>query len=139
MAKDFIHYFVKEALKNAGWEVTDDPFTIKLNEDDTFFDIDLAAKRSAPSLAIQRIVAIEIKSFTGGSIINAFHEALGQYLNYQAAIDEQDLNLELFLAVSDKGWERLNEYKFIQRRIIQYQLQFLVVDVNKKIISKWID
>ncbi len=138
MAKDQIHYAIVKALENAGWNVVADPLTIDLTEDDTFFDVDLAAEKKAQLIDVQRIVAIEVKSFSGGSIINAFHEALGQFLNYQAAIEEQGLNMELFLAVSKEGWERLNEYKFIQRRSLQYQLQFLVVDIASKKIDKWI-
>ena len=113
MAKDSIHYFVKRALINEGWAVTDDPLTLDLREDDTYFDIDLAAEKTPYIQDRKKIVAIEIKSFQSGSIINAFHEALGQYLNYEAAITEQTLNYDLFLAVSNEGWERLNEYKFI--------------------------
>lgn len=138
MAKDHIHNSVKAALENEGWIVTDDPLTIDLSEDDTFFDVDLAAEKRSQLPDVQKIVAIEVKSFSGGSIINAFHEALGQFLNYQAAIEEQRLNMELFLAVSKEGWERLNEYKFIQRRTLQYKLQFLVIDIAAKRIEKWI-
>lgn len=138
MAKDRIHNAVKAALENEGWIVSDDPLTIDLSEDDTFFDVDLAAEKRSQLLDLQKIVAIEIKSFSGGSVINAFHEALGQFLNYPAAIEEQRLNMELFLAVSKEGWERLNEYKFIQRRTLQYKLQFLVIDVAAKRIEKWI-
>ena len=136
MAKDYIHYFVKEALENEGWTITADPLTIDLSEDDTFFDVDLSAEKTDEQVS-KKIVAIEVKSFSGGSIINAFHQALGQFLNYQAAIAEQGLDMELFLAVSKEGWERLNEYKFIQRRTLQYGLRFIVVDLTTKNITKW--
>ena len=138
MAKDFIHYFVKEALIKEGWKVTDDPLSIILAEDETFFEVDLAIEKKSISKSINKILAIEIKSFQGGSIINAFHEALGQFLNYKAAIQEQNLGYDLFLAVSEIGWKKINSYKFIQRRIAQFGLQFLIVNTKNKTISKWI-
>ena len=125
-------------MENEGWKIINDPFTIDLTDDDTYFDIDLEAERPATMFGKERIVAIEIKSFQQASVIHAFHEALGQFLNYEAAIEEQALQLELFLAVSEEGWERINAYKFIQRRILQYGLKFMVVSVHSKTIVKWI-
>ncbi|MEK7256757.1 MAG: element excision factor XisH family protein [Bacteroidota bacterium] len=137
MAKDFIHDLIKTALENAGWKITSDPLTIELEEDNTYFDIDLGAEKTTLFFK-ETVVAIEVKSFRQASVINSFHEALGQFLNYQAAIEEQALNLELFLAVSEEGWDKLNAIKFIQRRILQYGLRFLVVNIHSKTISKWI-
>jgi hypothetical protein len=139
MAKDSIHYAIKDALLNNGWEITDDPFTIDLEEDNTFFDIDLAAEKAETTVFQKRsMLAIEIKSFSGASVIHAFHEALGQFLNYQAALKEQDLDHELFLAISVRGWERLNSFKFIMRRVEQFKLKFIVVNLQDKKIEKWI-
>lgn len=139
MAKDSIHYAIKDALLNNGWEITDDPFTIDLEEDNTFFDIDLAAEKTETTVFQKRsMLAIEIKSFSGASVIHAFHEALGQFLNYQAALKEQDLDHELFLAISVRGWERLNSFKFIMRRVEQFKLKFIVVNLQDKKIEKWI-
>lgn len=114
MAKDLIHPAVREALERDGGTVLRDPFTVKLPDDDTFFDIDLSAERPDTETGIVRIAAIEIKSFAGVSVLYAFHEALGQYLNYRAALDEKELDMELYLAVSLEGWERLNSLKFVQ-------------------------
>jgi hypothetical protein len=139
MAKDIIHYAIKDALLNDNWEVTNDPFTIDLDEDNTFFDIDLAAQKNETTVFQNRsMLAIEIKSFAGASVIHAFHEALGQFLNYQAALDEQGLESELFLAISVRGWERLSAFKFIMRRIDQFNLKFIVVNIQDKKIEKWI-
>ncbi|MCB0841200.1 MAG: fatty-acid oxidation protein subunit alpha [Bacteroidetes bacterium] len=138
MARDIIHEAIREAIERAGWNVTNDPLTIDLTEDDTYFDIDLGAERETSEGVTQKVLAIEIKSFIRSSVINAFHEALGQYLNYQAAIHEQGLDYELFMAISEEGWERLSSFKFIQRRIKQFKLQFILVNIQKKEITKWI-
>jgi hypothetical protein len=137
MAKDHIHFSVKSDLEKEGWFVTSDPFTILLSEDETYFDVDLAAEKAENDF-VKKIIAIEIKSFAGPSMIHAFHEALGQYLNYRAAIEEQNLERDLFLAVSIEGWNRLNKLKFVQRRIKQFQLQFVLINIHDKSVAKWI-
>lgn len=138
MAKDLIHIAVREALEKEGWRVTRDPFTIDLLDDDTYFDIDLSAEKPALGGRPTRIAAIEIKSFTGLSILHSFHEALGQFLNYRAAIDEKGFDMDLYLAVSLEGWERLNSLNFVQRRIRQFQLKFILTDIHTKTIVEWI-
>ena len=137
MAKDLIHEAVRKALEREGWKVTGDPFSIILQEDETYFEVDLAAERKNGGQYAEKIIAIEIKSFAGASMIHAFHEALGQFLNYRAAIEEQRLNRELFIAVSTDGWKRLNKLKFVQRRIKQFKLQFLLVDIHTKSVVTW--
>ncbi len=138
MAKDTIHDNIRKALENDGWTITSDPFTIILKEDDTYFDVDLSAERKNGGEELERMVAIEVKSFAGGSVINSFHTALGQFLDYQAAMTEQNINRTLFLAVSTEGWNRLNKLKFVQRRILQFGLRFLVVNISTKSIVQWI-
>ena len=139
MAKDSIHTSIRRSLENDGWHIKQDPFTVDLPDDDTFFDIDLAAEREiAPNKIAESIIAIEIKSFIGGSVLNGFHEALGQFLNYKAVLHERNMDIELFLAVSTEGWKRLSSINFIQRRIQQYQLQFIIVDIEFNQIEQWI-
>jgi XisH protein len=139
VAKDIIHNAIRNALIKDRWTITRDPFTVDLFDDETFFDIDLSAERQVrPDGELESIIAIEIKSFISGSVLNAFHEALGQFLNYQAALLEREMDIDLYLAVSEVGWEKLNAIKFIQRRIQQYHLKFIVVDIQSESVEQWI-
>jgi predicted outer membrane protein len=139
MAKDVIHNAIRIALENDGWEITKDPFTLNLMGDDTFVHIDMSAQKSAVNKSKnETIVAIEVKSFTGVSVLNAFHEALGQFLNYRDAIREHKLSLKLYLAVSEAGWDKLNSLTFVQRRIKQYRLKFVIIDIQTYKVIKWI-
>ncbi|MEI6409751.1 MAG: element excision factor XisH family protein [Bacteroidota bacterium] len=65
MAKDSIHYAIIDALLNNGWEITDDPFTIDLEEDNTFFDIDIAAEKTETTL-FQKSLIFKIKRLKNG-------------------------------------------------------------------------
>lgn len=50
-------------------------------------------------------IAVEIKSFIGDSDISAFHMALGQYLNYCQALEEQDPSRMVYLAIPVETYE----------------------------------
>lgn len=138
MARDLIHESVKTALIEDGWTITDDPFIIELPEDETFFEADLAAEKLIGAQKGMQKIVVEIKTFGGPSILYKFHEALGQYLDYRDALRDASISRELFLAVSVDIFERLREVNFIRRRITQYGLKFLSVDLEEKRIEQWI-
>ena len=95
MAKDIIHSAIRQAIESDGFQITGDPFGIELVEDKTKFLVDLAAQRiSKTGKKQEKIIAIEVKSFARGSVLNAFHEALGQFLNYRDAIRENKLYIK---------------------------------------------
>jgi hypothetical protein len=84
MAKDSVHYIVQEALINDGWTITADPLVLK--RDKSKLEIDFAAEKLITAERGIEKIAVEVKTFVQHSIIHAFHEALGQYLNYLTAL-----------------------------------------------------
>lgn len=94
-ARDLIHEVVKKALEKEGWYVTDDPLIIFIKEDNVA--IDLAAEKLLVAERGLQKIAIEVKSFTQPSLFYAFHEALGQYINYETALAESGENRQLYL------------------------------------------
>ncbi len=89
MAKDVFHQQVKNALIKDGWNITHNPLTIRISEA-VKLQIDLAAETTIAAERDSQKIAVEIKSFVGDSDISAFHTALGQYLNYSQALEEQE-------------------------------------------------
>ena len=84
-AKDRFHQVVKTALIKDGWDVTHDPLQIKVGGVD--MEIDLGAERLLAAERAGEKIAVEIKSFlTSASAISEFHTALGQFINYRAAL-----------------------------------------------------
>ncbi len=74
MARDKFHYEFRQALEREGWTVTDDPLTFKVVT--IMVQIDLGAEKLiAAELAGQKI-AVEIKTFSQKSFINALYEAV---------------------------------------------------------------
>lgn len=111
MAKDRFHDAVRIGLEKEGWIVTDDPYELSVGGVD--FEIDLAAEMLAAERAGEQI-AVEVKSFIRRSAVSDFHTALGQFINYQIALEEIDPQRKLYLAVPEAIYS-----SFFQRRFIQ--------------------
>lgn len=104
MAKDVFHHQVKNALIKDGWNITHDPLTIRISEA-IKLQIDLAAETMLAAERDSEKIAVEIKSFVGDSDISAFHTALGQYLNYCQALEEQEPDRIVYLAVPAETYQ----------------------------------
>lgn len=135
-ARDLIHEAVKKALEKEGWNVTDDPLIIFVKEDNVA--IDLAAEKLLVAERGAQKIAIEVKSFTQPSLFYAFHEALGQYINYETALAESGENRELYLAVSNTVYENLTGNYIIKKSIERCKLRMIVVDLKQKKIEQWL-
>ncbi|NES25197.1 MAG: fatty-acid oxidation protein subunit alpha [Symploca sp. SIO3E6] len=119
MARDVFHQQVKHALIKDGWQITHDPLTIRISEA-VKLQIDLAAESTIAAERDAEKIAVEIKSFIGDSDISAFHTALGQYLNYWQALEEQEVERILYLAIPTETYEDFFQLPFIQRALRRY-------------------
>ncbi|MBV7339730.1 XisH family protein [Chloroflexi bacterium TSY] len=137
MAKEVFHEQVKNALKNDGWNITHDPFTIRISEA-VKLQIDLAASSTIAAERDSEKIAVEIKSFIGDSDISAFHTALGQYLNYCQALEEQEPERVVYLAMPIETYDDFGQLPFIQRALSRYQVKLIIYDPQREEIIQWI-
>jgi hypothetical protein len=136
MAKDRFHYVVRTALEKEGWQITADPYEIRV--DDIDFEIDLAAERLLAAVRDDQKIAVEVKSFISPSNVSDFHTALGQFLNYRDALEVIEPSRQLFLAVRSPVYESFFQRRFIIAAIQRYRLRLVVYDVVQEIIIKWL-
>jgi hypothetical protein len=136
-AKDSFHELVKIALENDGWTITHDPYHIDLGFVD--FYIDLGAERLIAASRDGEKIAVEIKTFLAASTISEFHTAIGQFINYRIALEEEDPARRLCLAVPLDIYKRFFKYPFIQTVIRRNQIPLLVYDIEKQEVSQWIN
>ena len=83
-------------------------------------------------------IAVEIKSFIADSDISAFHTALGQYLNYSQALEEQELLRIVYLAVLTETYEDFFQLSFIKRALKRYQVKLIIYNPRLEEIEQWI-
>lgn len=135
MAKDRFHDVVKIALEKEEWTITADPYEISVGEVD--FEIDLAAEMLAAERAGEKI-AVEIKSFIGRSSVSEFHTALGQFINYQFALEEFEPERQLYLAVPESIYNSFFQRRFIRSVVKRTQIRLLIYDEKQEVIIQWL-
>ncbi|MGK7888778.1 MAG: XisH family protein [Leptolyngbyaceae cyanobacterium] len=135
-AKDQFHALVKEALTNEGWQITHDPYRIDVGFTDLY--IDLGAERLLAAQRDQEKIAVEVKSFLASSTISEFHAAIGQFINYRLALEDEEPDRELYLGVPENIYDRFFNYPFIQKSIQRNQIYLLTYDTIQPRILQWI-
>lgn len=135
-ARDKFHQLVRTALENEGWTITHDPYHIDLGFVD--FYIDLGAELLLAAMKDREKIAVEIKTFLAPSTISDFHTALGQFINYRIALEDNDPDRSLYLAVPSEIYLRFFQQSFIQKVVRKNQILLLVYDTETKEISQWI-
>ncbi|NEQ76257.1 MAG: fatty-acid oxidation protein subunit alpha [Okeania sp. SIO2C9] len=138
MAKDIFHQQVKNALIKDGWNITHDPFTIRISEA-IKLQIDLAAENAIAAERGSEKIAVEIKSFIADSDISSFHTALGQYLNYCQALEEQEADRIVYLAIPLETYQDFFQLPFIQRSLKRFQVKLIIYNPKLEVISEWIN
>lgn len=73
-ARDMFHRQVRQALIKDGWTITDDPLIVQFGTLEMY--IDLGAEKLIAAAKADAHIAVEIKSFSGSSVITEFHHAL---------------------------------------------------------------
>lgn len=136
MAKDFYHENVKEALKKDGWLITDDPYFLRV--DDVGYEIDFGAEPLLAAVKDETKIAVEVKSFVGPSTVNEFHRAVGQFNDYYVALEIEDPERVLFLAIPEDIWSQFFQKRVIQKSLERIQAKVIVYNPYKNEIVQWI-
>lgn len=138
MAKDLFHNNVKTALQKDGWSITHDPYQLRYGSTDVY--IDLAAEEAIAAEKEGRKIAVEVKSFAGGSTISEFHTALGQFLNYRTALEISDEpERVLYLAVPNDTYQLFLSVEPAKTVIKRYAVQLIVYDPDQEVLERWIE
>lgn len=135
-SKDRFHNAVRNSLKKERWHITHDPLFLNFAQVEMY--VDLGAEPLLAAEKDEAQIAVEIKTFLGSSAINEFHTALGQYLNYHIALEEQHPARVLYLAVPVETYESFFRLEFGQIVIRRYQLKLIVYDPVQEVIIKWL-
>ncbi|MEG5058831.1 XisH family protein [Microcoleus sp. A2-C5] len=134
-AKDAFHEVVKIALQKDGWQITHDPYTLQAGTLELY--IDLGAEKVVAAEKDGQKIAVEIKSFTGPSKISQFYTALGQFISYRAALQKQENERILYLAVPGNVYDSFFTMGFIQSLVKQNQIHLIVYDIEQEAIAQW--
>lgn len=140
MAQDFFHHIVRHALQKDGWEITHDPYELRLDSLemlDARMKIDLGAERLIAATKDSEKIAVEVKSLLGPSLIYDLHNLVGQYVDYQIGLEEQEPDRLLFVAIPSIAYERLESQPFFEKVCQRVNLKIIVFNPNQQNIIKW--
>ena len=134
-AKDLFHDAVKRALEKDGWTITHDPLFLSFGGVEMY--IDLGAERIVAAQRGNEKIAVEIKSFVGASATTEFSMALGQFLKYQLALEEEQPDCVLYLAIPVDAEREFFRLELPRRLVERYQVRLIVYDPEEEVIVKW--
>jgi hypothetical protein len=135
-AKDLFHDAVKNGLKKENWTITDDPLSLKFG--DTRIYIDLGAEKILAAEKGEEKIAVEIKTFASASIVFDFHLAIGQFINYQVALENKDPTRSLYLAVPQEIYDSFFQSLLAKAVVNKYQIGLIVYDPESEVIIEWL-
>jgi len=134
-AKDIFHDAVRKGLEKEGWVITDDPLRLEVGDVEMY--IDLGGEQILAAERIGEKIAVEIKSFIGKSNVYEFHTAIGQFFNYRVALEEQEPERVLYLAVPLGIYHAFFQLQFIKTVIQRSQLKLIIYDPIQEAIVAW--
>lgn len=135
MAKDKFHDAVKEALEKEGWVITHDPYSLKIDE--TTYSIDLGAEFPIGAERNGEKIAVEVKSFLRESMVNEFHTALGQYLDYETNLPFQEPEREICMAVPTAVHRQMQKTRAVRNSLERFRVRLAIFEPIKKVIEQW--
>jgi XisH protein len=135
-AKDKFHQAVKNALIKDKWIITHDP--LPLDFDNARIEVYLGAERLIAAEKNLEKIAVEVKSFLAASTIYEFHLAVGQCFSYHIALQEQQPERQLYLAVPIFIYQGFFSRPFAQKTIKSAEINLIIYDPVEEVISQWI-
>lgn len=136
-ARDSFHDTVKQALIADGWTITADPLRVPFLGIDMY--IDLGAEKLIAAEKENKRIAVEIKSFRGTSFLAQFHMAVGQFVNYRVALESQEPDRMLYLAVPLDTFTSSFAMPFALAVQQRNEIRLIVFDPEKKAVTQWIE
>ncbi len=137
-AKDTYHEHVRTALEKDGWTITDDPFTISLEETSDNLFVDLGAERLIVAERATIKIAVEVKSFISPSKLTDLGNALGSFLLYHDIMAEYEPERTLYLAIRADVFDTLIHRAYWNLLLRNQRLRLLVFDDLTQEIVRWI-
>lgn len=134
-AKDRFHQAVKSALEKDRWKITHDPLYINFAEVEMY--IDLGAEKLLAAEKEWQKIAVEVKTFLNPSAISEFHTVLGQFLNYRFALETEEPDRILYLAIPLNISDTFFARRFVQLILQKYQVKLIIFDPEQEEIVQW--
>jgi len=85
-----------------------------------------------------RKIAVEIKDFDSPSVISELEKTMGQIQLYQWALETQEPERQLFLAISQDIYIRHFQKPIFQLALTRTKINLLVYEPEQEVITQWL-
>lgn len=133
--RDDLHLSLRRTLEKNGWKITDDPLILVLEQ--TLLKADLGAEKFFAAEKEGRKIAVEIKDFDSPSVISELEKTMGQLQLYQWALEDQEPERQLFLAISQAIYIRHFQKPIFQLAVQRNRINLLVYEPSQEAIIQW--
>lgn len=134
--RDDLHFPLRRTLEKNGWIITSDPLILVLGQ--TLLKADLGAEKLFTAEKEGRKIAVEIKDFDASSVISELEKTMGQLQLYQWALEEQEPERQLFLAISQAVYIKHFQKPIFQIAIQRSKINLLIYAPDLEVIIQWI-
>lgn len=133
--RDRYHAALRRTLEKDGWTITADPLVLRLEGID--LKADLGAEKTFAAEKAGQKIALELKEFTATSGVSELEKTMGQLQLYQWALDSNEPDRILFLAVSEAVYVRHFEKPLFQLVVQRNKINLLVYQPDLEEIVQW--
>lgn len=134
--RDDLHFPLRRTLEKDGWIITSDPLILVLGQ--TLLKADLGAEKLFTAEKEGRKIAVEIKDFDASSVISELEKTMGQLQLYQWALEGQEPERQLFLAISQAVYIKHFQKPIFQIAIQRSKINLLIYAPEQEVIIQWI-
>jgi hypothetical protein len=127
---------VIRALQKSGWEVTHQPFALRIDRGRTAYvyaDLRLSQIQNQQSL-----IVVEVNCFGGArTILDELYHAIGQYLVYRQALLMNNIQTPVYLSVPETIYSSTFQSLLIDAVLQDIQIKLIVVDLVNEEVVLW--
>lgn len=138
MVRDKYHQNVREALEKEGWQITHDPYRIRIGRRRGYIDLGLEQEIIIGAEKNNQKIAVEIKTFGGASDLDEFEDAVGQFIVYLTALEEEEPERVLFMAIPESFFTRFFDDPFFLKMAKKRQINLVIYNEIVNSIVQWI-
>jgi hypothetical protein len=127
---------VIRALQKQGWEVTHQPFAVRIDRGrPAYVYADMRLRRIRDQVSL---IVVEVKCFAGTrTLLDEFYQAIGQYVVYRHALEMNGVQTPIYLTVPDTVYATFLQGALIEAVLHDIQVKLIVVNLEKEEVVRW--